>query len=263
MNHIEILPNQIEPAIPAVKGQRFQRRGACDVSAALRSAFLTDRWVLPEQASIAFTVDDDDIMLIGIVDQLAVKRRATALARLLRVERTVIDCLRRRSVQSLEDSYLAHIVAEQLKDEAILGDCGIVLAGNSEQVYRTPDAKGHCIRVAVASGTVILSGCVASSRQCRMAEALIWENPGCEFIDNRLAVGRPQLDSDHELNTAVQLCLQRNSQIDASQLKVQTAAAIVQVEGLLKDPSQRGGMLQSIWAVPGVWDIDDCTQTAV
>lgn len=239
------------------------RRQSSDTSAALRFAFVVDRWVCPEQASIALAVDESGITLTGTVDQLAVKRRAAALARLLSTGRPVVDCVRRRSVRVLADAEMARIAAERLAGEAVLSDCGLALAlDGGHDVYRQANAKGHLIRLAVEGRSAILTGTVASLCQYRMAEVLMWRIDSCEFVHNRLQLSRPRRDSDDEINKAVQLCLENIDQIDASQLSVQTAAAIVQIEGLLKDPAQRPGMLQGVWAVPGVWDVDDCTQTA-
>jgi osmotically-inducible protein OsmY len=95
-----------------------------------------------------------------------------------------------------------------------------------------------------------------------MAEALAWRVDGSRDVANELDVSPAEHDNDGELNAAVQLCLEHDPFIDAGQLHVHTAAGIVQLEGIVANGAERTRVLQDVWSVPGVWDVDDFTQEA-
>lgn len=234
-----------------------------DLPTRLRSAFHDDKWVREEYRAIEVSIDADTIVLRGTVDRLASKRRAAALALEHAGHRTVVDRLRRRPVTRISDGELGRTVARRLDREPALRAYGLSLSTASEpDVYRQPPASGYCITVAADDGCVTLSGSVESLSHLRLAEVLIWWIDACELVENELDVVPPQVDGDGELTDAVLICIEKDPLVDASQLHIETTAGTVRIDGRLRSTSQHSRLVQDIWAVPGVAEVDDHTHAS-
>jgi osmotically-inducible protein OsmY len=230
--------------------------------AKLHTAFHKDRWVRPEEQAIDIDADGTEVVLRGTTS-LAAKRRAAILARMASCGLVVCDQLRRRSPAEIDDGEIGHMLWKYFEQEQIFRQCGLMLRrhGRSE-VRREPRSKRQSITIGVDNGIVTVAGRVDSLSHYCMAEALAWRVEGSREVDNELGVSRPAHAADGELNAAVQLCLERDPLIETDQLHVHTAAGIVLLEGIVANSDTRARVLQDVWSVPGVWDVDDFTQEA-
>lgn len=133
--------------------------------------------------------------------------------------------------------------------------------GTRREVLRDVDTS-YAVSVAAEDGCVTLAGSVMSPNHARLAEVMVWWIDGCELIENELKVDPPRESNDDELNDAVRMALEKDPLVDAGQLHVATAASIVQLEGLVPNETQRRRVIEDVWLVPSVWDVDDKLQTA-
>jgi osmotically-inducible protein OsmY len=230
----------------------------------LSDALRRDPWLKTSRVSIELT-DRDVLTLSGLVPDVAAKRRAVALARTLTKQRALelVDSIRRRATVDDSDEEVADMVGHLLIDDSYFAECTVVLPKVGCYVM-LHDAGHHAptLRVTCRNREVLLAGWVGSLTQRRFAEVLAWSVPGCESVVNELIVSPPQSDNDAELTEAVRLSLEKDPLIDASALELTTADGAVEIHGVMTSDLERQVALNDIWAVDGVANVTDATQTA-
>jgi osmotically-inducible protein OsmY len=211
-----------------------------------------------DELSLRLTVDDGGLVLDGWVDNIKMKRVAANVAsRAIKDGYPVHDHLRVRNVSvgelELRDEIVSILSAENMfSDHTISIEAG----EHRETIHRgAPDACQ--IEVHVDAGTVTLKGWVKSLGHRRFAEVLIWWTAGCERVINMLEVVPEQEDNDNQITDVVRMVLEKDPLVHAAQLRVGTAAAVVEMRGLVASEEERDLALRDAWYVPGVWDVVD------
>lgn len=234
--------------------QNLQR----DFPSAFLSAIDKDRWI-NGNCSVSARVESNCIIVEGKCSVLSAKRRSVALAELLGHGRIVVDRVRRNNGVTRDYDWLASSVAERLCNETEFKDYYIGLSKVTGYIESGPRGP-VVIQVAARDGAVSLTGLVRNINHRRLAEVLAWWTPGCTFVENRLKIRSRRTDSNEALNEAVLMALSRDPLIGTQQLHCSTAAGIVHLEGVVAGERERLRVIEDIWTVPGVWDIEDHLQ---
>jgi len=224
----------------------------------VNEALQADTRIDIEELSLQLKVDDGVLVLDGRVDSIREKRIAANVAlRAVDGECPVNDHIRVNSTKTgereLRDEIIKLLAAENMySNHTLIVDA----SGRPEVIHHGPPDAGR-IEVHVAGGTVTLEGHVVSLSHRRFAEVLIWWIPGCERVDNRLEVVPPEADHDNEITDVLRMVLEKDPLVHATQLRVGTAAGIVELTGLVASEEERELAAKDAWYVPGVWDVVD------
>jgi len=199
---------------------------------ALKAALTEELKLDPNNFPIDLKVEDGSVVMEGMVENVAVKKRALLLAMGLRDVQGVVDRLRvRPSVRMSDDEIRDHLL-DALAEESAL--------------------KGLDIKVEVADGVVDLEGQVWSLSHKRLAGVLAWWVPGSLDVINSIEVDPPEADSDGELSDAVRLVLEKDRLVDAQSLKVSTNGYVVTLEGVTGSAAEREAAEEDAWFTWGV-----------
>ncbi|HEX6259501.1 MAG TPA: BON domain-containing protein [Woeseiaceae bacterium] len=224
-----------------------------DVNAALEAETRVDI----EQLSIELNPENGVLSIDGHVDDIVSKRIAANIARRVAGDRVPVeDRVRVRAPRS-GDLELRDEVVKSLTAENVFSNHALIVEAGShrQQVQAGAPGNGH-LEVRVDAGVVTLEGTVRSLSHRRLAEVLMWWS-GCERVDNRLDVEPPEEDTDDEITDIVRMVLEKDPLVHAAQLRVGTAAAVVEIRGFVaSDEEQRLAVLDA-WYVPGVWEVVD------
>lgn len=209
-------------------------------------------------ADIQLEVADYGVRISGQVPDIAGKRIAASVTRQLAGDETRVEDRLYVETPAVPDRELGTKASERLMAEPAFAETGIALevAGRTDTLQQPP-ASGHTIQMGVEHGAVSLRGRVPSLTHQRLAEVLLWWTAGCRRVDNALAVDPPQGDSDEVLNDALRMVLEKDPLIDAGQVHAGSTAGIVELEGQLPSAELHRLAVRDVWAVPGVWDVDD------
>jgi osmotically-inducible protein OsmY len=85
----------------------------------------------------------------------------------------------------------------------------------------------------------------------------MWWIPGCQRVDNLIQVSPAQQDSDDLLTDAIRMVLEKDPLVHATQIRIGTAAAVVELDGQLPSEEEHLLAVRDAWTVPGVWDVND------
>ncbi len=211
-----------------------------------------------DDLSLQLSVDDGALVLNGWVDNIKMKRIAANVAtRAVMDGCPVVDHLQVRGGTAgeleLRDEIVSILSAENMfSDHTITIEAG----EHRDTIHRGASDAGQ-IDIHVDSGTAILKGQVKSLGHRRFAEVLVWWTAGCERVINMLEVVPPQEDNDNQITDVVRMVLEKDPLVRAAQLRVGTAAAVVEMRGLVASEEERELALRDAWYVPGVWDVVD------
>lgn len=197
-------------------------------------AMLTDELRL-DPASLPIDVSlaaDASMLLEGVVERLAQKKRAVLYAMGLDGVSGVIDRLRVRPSSRMSDDEIRDHIGSALASESAL--------------------NGLAISAEVRSGVVDLEGEVWSLSHKRLAGALAWWVPGSVDVINSIEVVPAEEDSDEEVSDAVRLILEKDRLVDASSLTVRTKGWIVTLEGVAGSAAESEAAEEDAWFTWGV-----------
>lgn len=224
----------------------------------VNKALQADTRIDIDALSLKLRLDDGALVLDGWVDSIREKRIAANVARrAVKGECPVHDHIRVHSPKTgeleLRDEIIKLLSAENLFSDHTMT---IETAGRREVIHRGAPDDGR-IDIQVDGGTVVLEGRVRSLSHRRFAEVLVWWTPGCERVDNLLEVVPPQADHDNEITDVLRMVLEKDPLVHATQLRVGTAAGVVEMTGLVASEHERDLATRDAWYVPDVWDVVD------
>ena len=225
--------------------------------AELSAALERDQRINLHEYPISLRVEDGILFLEGTVENIAAKRRARALSQqIVKGRIPVEDHLRRQPTDSMGERELRDEAVDRLTTEPVFRDYTIrTHTEEKSAVVRDGGSNAHEIMIEVADGAITLKGSVGSLSHRRLAETLLWWIYACERVDNRLDIAPPEEDSDDEINDAVQIVLEKDPMVNADQMRVGTAAAVVHLDGLVSTSEEKAFAELDAWTVDGVWDV--------
>lgn len=210
------------------------------------------------QYPIRVGVEDDTLVLRGIVGNIAAKRLAHHVAHRHAGDLAVRDHVRVIAPEPGNEGKLREEIVALLEGESVFNSCGLtVREGDRLEILRPACGEwgSHRIEIEVRDGTVILSGDVLSLTHRRVAEALAWWAAGCEAVENHLHVVPPEQETDGELADAVRLVVEKDPLVHADRLSITARNGVVTLQGLLASNEERLLAEQDAWYVSGVRDV--------
>ena len=167
--------------------------------------------------------------------------------------RFIVDRLHVRPATPMEDGAIRDLVRDALLEEPALLQCRVreFVKGDLEPARDPPGT----IDIRVEDGVVTLDGDVTGLAQKRLAGALAWWVPGSRDVINGLGVTPPEADSDFEIADAVRLVLEKDPFVNAGQLRISVANAVVTLDGLVPTEDERDMTEHDAWYVFGVEEV--------
>lgn len=232
--------------------------GSDELIKTIRAALLRDARVNLTLSQLDIRASGQQLILEGSVENIAVKRIAADFARQTTGAGYSVEDRLRINTQNIGDAALRDKIVKVLTGEPVFRDYRLfVEADGRRDLLHDPSVVDGHIMVSLQDGVISLHGEVASLTHWRLAEALIWWIPGCQRIDNHLQVVPPERDSDDELTDAVKIVLEKDPLVHAGQIRVGSAAGVVELGGQLASEPEHMLALRDAWAVPGVWEVND------
>lgn len=241
---------------PSSQGSRAQIDLAIDE---LYSAFERDKWINLHAWPLKLKSDENRVVMEGVVEHVAARRRAQALAEKIIDGRWSIDNqIRRETRERHGDRQLRDEVMKKLLDEPLLLNFTLCAkTADKVETIRDTGPDNHKIMVQVDSGAVSLTGTVSSLIHRRLIEVVTWWVYSCEAVNNYLQVIPAEEDTDDEITDAVRMALEKDPMLDSLQFHVDTSHHVVTLEGLANNEQQKKYAALDVWSVPGVWDLQD------
>lgn len=218
--------------------------------AAVRSALSGEPRVDLLRHPIALRLEEGVLTMEGEVADVAAKKLAVERAAAVEGVRRVVDRLRVAPARAMSDAELRDHLAAALAGEPAFRACRVRVEARSPGTG--PDAGPGTVSAAIHDGVVALAGVVPSLAHRRLAGVLAWRTPGTRDVVNALEVVPPEADSDDEVSEAVRLALEQDPLVDASDIRVTTRAAIVQLDGSAPSLAERDAAERDAWCVLGV-----------
>ncbi|PLW81457.1 BON domain-containing protein [Kineobactrum sediminis] len=244
------------PDNPSTQGSVAQIDSAIDE---LYGALERDHWINLHAYPLKLKSADNQVVMEGVVENVAAWRRAQALAEKMAGGRWSIDNqLRRETGEKHGDRQLRDEVMKKLLHEPLFLEFTL-RAKTADKVETVRDAGpgSHEIMVHVDNGAVSLIGTVSSLIHRRLAEVVTWWAYGCETLNNDLQVTPAEEDTDNEITDAVRMALEKDPMLDSLQFHVDTSDHVVTLEGLANNEEEKKYAALDVWSVPGVWDVQN------
>lgn len=202
---------------------------------------------------------EDTLVLDGTMDSIAEKKAAFAIARRIAGNMPVLDRLRVKVGEPMEDGALRDEVVNVLLREAVFAKYGLRVKrdGTMEVVRETLNEGGGLIGIAAHKGVVQLTGKVGSLSHRRLAEVRVWWTGGCELVENHLKVEPPEKETDDELTDAVRMVLEMDPLVHAGQIYARAHDGVVTLEGYVASKEEKKLAILDAWYVPGVHEVVD------
>jgi len=206
---------------------------------------------------ITITVENEDLLLEGKVQDIAAKKLSFVHAAETCGNRRIVDRLRVAPAEEMGDAEIRDHVSRVLLEEPTLERC--LVRGARESLEETErqdvlEAEG-IILIEVADGVVTLNGRVPSLTHKRLTGVLAWWVPGTRDVVNGLEEVPPQEDNDDELTDAVRLVLEKDPFINATKLRVSAQNAIITLDGMVPTEAMKQIAERDTWYVLGVRDV--------
>ncbi|MFQ5466215.1 MAG: BON domain-containing protein [Thermodesulfobacteriota bacterium] len=199
-------------------------------------AALTERLHIDHATNpITCAVEDGAMVIEGLVDDIAQKKRALLIAMGLEGISGVVDRLKVRPAREMTDEEIHQHVTDAISWENTLAATGI--------------------SVEVNDGVVDLEGTVGSLTHKRLAGVFAWWVPGVMDVINSLEVAPPEEDSDDEVTDAVRTILEKDRIVDAGNISVSTRDWVVTLSGAAGSEEARGAAGADAWYVWGVNEV--------
>lgn len=149
-------------------------------------------------------------------------------------------------------------VAEELEvrvstDMAI--DDGLIASRCLDLIRWNTAVPADQIQIKVQQGWVTLEGEVEWQYQKEAAQHAIQTLAGVAGLNNMLAV-KPKV-SVEDLKTLIEAALARNSELDASKIRVSAVGNLVRLEGFVNRWTERKTVEHAAWSVPGVRNVEN------
>ncbi len=184
---------------------------------------------------IHLSMDGGDMVLEGVVETIACKKRALLTAMGLEGVSGVIDRLKVRPSSTMSDDEI-----KKHFDDAVCAE---------------PTFRGMEIRAEVDGGVIDLEGVAPSLCHKRLAGVMAWWVPGSADVINSLDVSPPEEDNDDEITEALRLVLEKDGLVNAGELSVATRSWVVTLRGVAGSEAEKDAAEDDAWYVWGVNDV--------
>ena len=201
---------------------------------------------------IDVSYQDGVVTLSGEVAGIAAKKLALEIAATPSPVSGIVDRLRVSPAERMEDGAIRdHVCNAFLSEPAFEGFSIRALVKQEMESSRTLDSP-YTLEVEVSEGVVTLNGMVESLSHKRLAGVLAWWVPGSRDVVNGIDVSPPMEDNDFEVVDALQLVLEKDPLVNASQIRLGCRDLVVQLEGAVSTASGKAAAESDAWFLFGV-----------
>lgn len=225
-----------------------------NVVTAVHAALASEPRIDLQKYPIAIAFDGTALTLEGEVQSVAAKKLALEHAAALPAVTGIVDRLHVKPAQRMGDGEIRDLLRDALLQEPALSEIAVyeIVKGERETVREPPVTRRGAIELEVRDGIVTLNGTVTGLDEKRLAGLLAWWVPGARDVINGLAVEPEEEDSFDMIAEAVRLALEKDTWVDASQLRVGVRGRTVTLGGVLPTEAQRDMAERDAWYVFGV-----------
>ncbi len=199
-------------------------------------AVLTDKLHIDLRSNpVSVRMEGASLLIEGVVEDIARKKRALLAAMGLSGVEGVIDRLRVRPSKPMTDA--------EIRDHfrsAVAGE---------------PTLKDAEIKAEVENGVVDIEGTVGSITHKRLAGVLAWWVPGSLDVINSLEVSPPMSDNEDEIIDAMRIVLEKDRLVDASSVRCSCAGFVVTLDGTAASDESRRAAEDDAWYLWGVNEV--------
>ncbi len=198
------------------------------------------------------------VILSGDVENIAAKRRAVLAAQAVPGVREVIDSLQVTPADHMGiDEVMLHVRDALLAEPALCNHRLVTVNKKGEQdvVHDPADAVGEIVVGVEEPRQVVLTGRVNSLSHRRLAELLAWWVPGSTDVRNELVVEPAEEDNDGEILDSVELALEKDHLVDASDVTLSCTDAVITLRGGIPTGRQKLLAECDAWYINGVRDV--------
>lgn len=181
---------------------------------------------------IHIKMENNAILMEGVVDRIAHKKRALLIAMGIPGTSGVVDRVRVRPAKEMGDKEIKNHIYDAFLEEQTLNSIKF--------------------DVEVNNGIVDIEGAVPSLSHKRLAGVLAWWVPGTQDVINSLEVNPPEEDSDDEITDAVMLALEKDKLVNHSNIKATTKNWVVTLDGVVHSEAAKNAAEDDTWYVWGV-----------
>lgn len=184
---------------------------------------------------IHIKLEDNAVVMEGMVDRIAHKKKALLIAMGIPGVTGVIDRLRVRPSTHMGDKEIVKHLLDALSEE--------------------PTIDASRVAFQVKDGVVDIEGVVPSLSHKRLVGLFAWWVPGSVDVINSLEVEPPEEDTDDEITDAVRLALEKDRLVDASSILVGTKEWVVTLAGTVRSGPEKKTAEDDAWYIWGVNDV--------
>lgn len=208
---------------------------ANDPVKALKAA-LTEKLRIDHQLNpVTVMMEGRSILMEGVVEDIALKKRALLLAMGLPGVEGVIDRLRVKPSKPMTDAEIRDHFYSAISEE--------------------PTLQRGDIRAEVKDGVVDIEGTVGSLTHKRLAGVLAWWIPGSLDVINSLEVSPPMADNEDEITDALRIVLEKDRLVDASSITCSNEGYVVTLDGVAVSDEVKRAAEDDAWYLWGVNDV--------
>jgi len=190
-----------------------------------------------DAAAIAVAADDGDVTLRGTVGSFRERREAEEAAK------------RVYGVRSVKNELQVRVLTEHRREDADLRGAVLQALSLDSLVPATVDAN-------VSGGLVTLTGTAEWYFERDEAEFIAGNVLGVLGVDDEIKL-ETQKPSAAGVKDGIEKALQRNAQLDADGLTVETFDGTVALSGTVRSWFEHDAAVAAAWAAPGVTSVDD------
>lgn len=188
----------------------------------------------PMGAGLNVSLIDGSVLIEGVVDRIAQKKRALFIAMNSGFE-GVVDRLRLVPSMRMSDAEIQKHIYDAFAGEDTL--------------------KDYDLKVEVSDSVVDIEGSVISLSHKRLAGALAWWVPGVMDVINSIELDPPEDDNDDEIRDAVRIILEKDRLVDAASIHVSSKDWVVMLSGVCGSVFERNAAEDDAWFTWGVNEV--------
>ncbi len=199
-------------------------------------ALLTERLHIdPKRNPIHIEVEGDAIVMEGMVERIACKKRALLAAMSIEGTSGVVDRLKVKPAARMTDKEICDHLFKALSEEPTLDPSGV--------------------EIDVNDGAVDLEGKVPSLSHKRLCGVLAWWVPGSTDVINSLEVVPPEEDTPDEIRDALRIVLEKDRLVDAGSITIEVRDWTVTLRGTVRSIAERDAAEDDAWYLWGVNEV--------
>jgi osmotically-inducible protein OsmY len=203
---------------------------------------------------VAISNADGVVVLEGEVADVAAKKLALGAAASVAGVDGIVDRLRVAPGERRGDGAIRDSLSRMLLEAREFLNCTIRwhASGRMETGRLVESESVGEIEISVAGGVITLEGHVISQSHRRFAGVLGWWTPGRRDVVNALEVRPDYEDRDEEVSEVLELVLEADPMVDASQIRMSCRDRTVVLDGAVPTERQKNRAELDAWALLGV-----------